>query len=350
MPIRRSGHPEGAELGYNPKKPGRPSHVYHSYMLANVRLVLDVEVMPGNKHTSNHSVPGLWALLDRIGRDCWPTLLRGDKSFSSDALMSECEVRGLPYLLRLRLTNKVKRAIERMAGSGGWKTAGQGWEGINERLQLSGWSRARRVVLLRRRIKEQLVHNHRDDITGQLRLSFAEIDKGEVYEYAALVTSLDAEIITLGQLYRDRADCENIFDELKNHWGWGGFTTHDLARCQLAARLVALVYNWWNLFVRLAEPTRHLEAITSRPLLLTSIAERLRHARQTTLRIASTHANAHWAADVLARIAEFLRGLTTSAEQLTPIERWYRILTHALRHFLKGRVLRPPPRLSAPAI
>src|SRR5690242_16550735 len=43
------GHREGAELGYNPKKPGRPSHVYHSYMLANVRLVLDVEVMPGNK-------------------------------------------------------------------------------------------------------------------------------------------------------------------------------------------------------------------------------------------------------------------------------------------------------------
>ena len=102
--------------------------------------------------------------------------------------------------------------------------------------------------------------------------------------------------------------------------------------------------------MRLAEPTRHLEAITSRPLLLTSIAERLRHARQTTLRIASTHANAHWAADVLARIAGFLRGLTTSAEQLTPIERWYRILTHALRHFLKGRVLRPPPRLSAPAV
>jgi hypothetical protein len=24
------GHQEGAELGYNPKKPGRPSHVYHS--------------------------------------------------------------------------------------------------------------------------------------------------------------------------------------------------------------------------------------------------------------------------------------------------------------------------------
>src|SRR5262249_40575946 len=95
------GHQEGAELGYNPKKPGRPSHVYHSYMLANVRLVLDVEVMPGNKHTSNYSAPGLWAILDRIGRDSWPTLLRGDKSFTSDALMSECE--GRPSLFSISL-------------------------------------------------------------------------------------------------------------------------------------------------------------------------------------------------------------------------------------------------------
>ena len=44
-------------------------------------------------------------------------------------------------------------------------------------------------------------------------LSFAEVgDKREVWEYAALVTSLDSEILTLGQLYRDRADCENAFD------------------------------------------------------------------------------------------------------------------------------------------
>src|ERR1700761_2349415 len=60
---------------------------------------------------------------------------------------------------------------------------------------------------------------------------------------------------------------ENSFDELKNHWGWGGFTTHDLVRCRMMARIVALVFNWWNLFVRLADPDHHREAITSRPLL-----------------------------------------------------------------------------------
>jgi len=60
------------------------------------------------------------------------------------------------------------------------------------------------------------------DVAG---LSFAKIDSsGEVWEYAALVISLSDEILTLGQLYRNRADCENTY-ELKNHWGWGGFTT-----------------------------------------------------------------------------------------------------------------------------
>jgi hypothetical protein len=32
------GHQEGAVLGYNPKKPGRPSHCYHTYAMASTRL------------------------------------------------------------------------------------------------------------------------------------------------------------------------------------------------------------------------------------------------------------------------------------------------------------------------
>jgi hypothetical protein len=63
---------------------------------------------------------------------------------------------------------------------------------------------------------------------AQALLGLTEIGPdNELWEYAALVTSLDDEILTLGQLYRDRADAENVFDELKNQWGWGGFTTQD---------------------------------------------------------------------------------------------------------------------------
>jgi len=38
------GRQEGAEIGYNPGKPKRPSHVLHTFLVANLRLVLDVQV------------------------------------------------------------------------------------------------------------------------------------------------------------------------------------------------------------------------------------------------------------------------------------------------------------------
>ena len=126
------------------------------------------------------------------------------------------------------------------------------------------------------------------------------------------------------------------------------------------ARFIALVYKLCcptaslleddvvDLFVRLAEPDKHLEAITSRPLLLSAIATRSRHARQTTLKVASLHAKAGWAANVLSDIARFLRELIQSAEQLTAEECWRRILSHAMRGILGGRQLRLPARLMAP--
>jgi hypothetical protein len=82
-----------------------------------------------------------------------------------------------------------------------------------------GWSRQRRVVMLRRRLAGVMMTQR--DADGQLALGFVEIDeeRQEAWEYAVLVTSLEAEVLTIGQLYRDRGDCENSFDELKNHWG-----------------------------------------------------------------------------------------------------------------------------------
>jgi hypothetical protein len=272
--------------------------------------------------------------------------LRGDSGFGTEAMMREAERRELAYLFKLRLTANVKKLIKKTFSKDGWTDAGQGWQGRKDTLRLEGWSRQRQVIVLRRRLREGRAIAG----PGQLALSFVEIGPGaDTYEYGVLVTSLEEEVLTLAQLYRDRAGSENPFDELKNQWGWAGFTTRDLARCQLMARFIALIYNWWNLFVRLAEPDKHLEAITSRPLLLSAIAERSRHARQTTLRVASAHAKAGWAASVLSGIASFLRELVQSAEQLKADQRWHRILSHAVRSWLGERQLRPPPRLMAPA-
>ena len=61
------GRQEGAELGYNPSKPGRPSHVLHTFWVGNLRLVLDVQVSSGKQHTSVHAKAALGRLLDELG-------------------------------------------------------------------------------------------------------------------------------------------------------------------------------------------------------------------------------------------------------------------------------------------
>jgi hypothetical protein len=315
-------------------------------MLSSLRLVLRVDVLPGDQHNVAHATDGLWTLLDHLGPARQPALLRGDKSWGIERVMSRAEQNRLPYLFRLRLTLNVQRALQRAMQQLDWANAGQGWQGKETTLRLQGWSRQRRIILLRRKKDRDQLATKRTD-TEQLLLGLGEAEAdGELWEYAALVTSLDNEILTLGQFYRDRADAENGFDELKNQWGWGGFTTQDLARCRLLAGTVALVYNWWSLFARLADPEHHREAITTRPLLLSAVASRTQHAGKVTLTISSTHAMRDKARVAYVRIAGFLAGLRENAEQLDRLAKWYRILSEALSHFLHGRQLQPPLRLN----
>ena len=327
------GKQEGAVVGYNPKKPGRPSHCYHSALMANTRLALAVEVMAGNETAPTHSMPGIWAWLDSLPKAERPALLRGDIAYGSEAVLREAEARDQAYLTKLRLTKNVKALIKKLFRHDEWEDAGQGWEGMADTLTLSGWSRGRRVVVLRRKLTGEMLLTGKEERQNEFAFIEGDIPTAR-YEYAVLVTSTSHPIFSLAQLYRDRADAENNFDELKNQWGWGGFTTRDLARCRLMARMVALIYNWWNLFVRLAQPHKHFEAISSRPLLLHGVATQTKHAGQTRLTITSTHAKQSTIQAVLTNLAAFLATLKATAEQLTNAQRLQAILARAFAKFM----------------
>jgi hypothetical protein len=338
------GQQEQAVRGYNPTKQGRPSHVYQTYFIAAIRMVLDVEVQAGNQTASQYAQPGLWAWLDRRPREQWPKLVRGDIAWGTERMMVECEKRSLPYLFKIRQTTKVKRHIAQLFGRADWAPAGGGWQGLSSELHLTGWSRKRRVVMLRRRVRESLVIAAESEAKGQGELfgTVEVIEAGELYEYAVLVTPLAEEVLGIAQLYRDRAEAENVFDELKNQWGWTGFTTQDHQRCQILARIVALIYNWWSLFTRLAIPNRHTEATTSRPLLLHGIGRQTTHANQATLTITSNHAQAEPIRRALEAVSHLLQRLARTAEQFTVNQRWRWLLRFIFRDWLKTR----PPNLA----
>lgn len=342
------GHQEGAVIGYNPRKPGRPSHAYHTYLMAGLRQVLGVDVCPGNEHTAKHAQPGLLKIIDALPQERKPKLVRGDNAFGNDGMMTALEERDQPYLFKLKLSKNVKRHIGKLFVQPGWTDAGQGWEGLDGELALTGWERKRRVIVLRRPLMGEIAISADATENSQQQFAFVEADRkaGKAitgYEHAVLVTNTDYEVLSLGQLYRDRADAENAFDELKNQWGWGGFTTHDLHRCQLAARGVALAYNWWSLFVRLANPDARREAITSRPWLMASVGRRTEHAGQTTITLTGLHAHFAQARAALMRVSALLQAwVADTAEQLNPVTVWQRVCNH-LKQIIAG--IGPPQAL-----
>jgi len=345
------GHQQDAARGYNPSKPGRPSHAYHSSFIASLRIVLDVEVQAGNQTASSYAQPELWELLDGLPEPSRPAFLRGDCAWGTERAMEGAEQRTIAYLFKLKQTTNVKKLIDRMIGKPEWVDAGQGWQGLESELHLSGWTKKRRVVLLRRPLREKAIAaaaRKQRKTAKQLSLDLSEATyEGVRYEYAVLVTSMQDEVRAIAQLYRDRGDSENNFDELKNQWGWSGFTTQDRTRCQIMARMTALIYNWWTVFMRLGIPERHAEAITSRPLALHGIARQTRHANQTTVEITSTHAMAPVIEVALRKISDFFKAIKRTAEQLSQVARWRLILSAAFRVFLNGRIIGSTARLES---
>ena len=350
------GHQEGAKVGYNPQKPGRPSHALHTYWVAKLRLCLDVEVQPGNASAAKYGLDGLWALLEKMPKERRPHLVRGDCAYGHEGCLLGAEKLGQSYLFKLRCTAGVRAVIKVVEGTRAtcWVEAGQGWQGAEATVRLLGWTRERRVVVLRRRLAAPGSPKGRKSRARHplslLLHAGVEIASCEVldYEYQILITNLTYNIETLAPMYRERGDAENPFDELKNQWGWGGFTTQRLAPGQHTARLSALIYNWWSLYNRLVEPGQHHEAITSRPRLLGGVAKQTEHAGQRSLQVRLLHADAPDLKPRIIAVVHWLQDLLTSAEQLEVGARWRRITARILE--LNFPHLGPaPPILPLPA-
>lgn len=140
------------------------------------------------------------------------------------------------------------------------------------------------------------------------------------------------------------------FGELKNQGGLAGFSTRGLDRGQLMARLIALVYDWWTPFVRLADPDHHREAIISRPLLMHDLARQTRRTGQTRFSVTSSDGRRDRVVEALSAIAGFFAALRESAQRLTQAECSSCILNHAQRKYLHDRQLCASPWLKASEI
>ena len=154
--LRASGR---CQAGLQPRQArktvARLSHFLHSCFIANLRIVLEVEVQAGNQTASSYAQPELWEMLDGLGEPSRPAFLRGDCGWGTERGMEGAEQRAIPYLFKLKQTANVKKRIDRLFGQSEWVDAGQHWSGLQTELRLSGWTKKRRVVILRRALRQK---------------------------------------------------------------------------------------------------------------------------------------------------------------------------------------------------
>jgi hypothetical protein len=272
------GQQEGTAIGYNPGKPGRRSVHPLVASAAGTRLCVAYRHRDGDTVTSTQ-----WAEAMEEAQRHLPAgkiwLNRGDIGLGNEAVMSWHEsAPGRPhYLFRLKLTKNVRKAIHALPESH-WQGPCQAgtWQVAEARVKLDGWTSERRVVVARK-------------TQGKAPASEqGELWKINAHEYAAYVTDLGIETLNAWQVqatYRDRADAENVFDEVKNQWGFNGFMSAKKAISATAAQLLLLVYNLWTLYLRLIEPSKHMEAVKSRRWFLLIAGRLVQSGRQKALAV-----------------------------------------------------------------
>jgi hypothetical protein len=232
-----------------------------------------------------------------------------------------------------------------------WQDCGDGWQALETTLRLSGWTKERRVILVRENPARAPVRETGKPRRGKDRQKLLPNAQGAGWDaqatpwsgkIAVLVTSLDEEAFptqVIPKHYRDRADAENCFDELKNQWGWNGFTSRRLASSRLMANLVALFYNWWNLYLRFYDEEHHREAIRTRPMLMSGVGRQIQSGGRRTVRVSVLHEKGDLIAQAVTRISNELHRIRAITERWSVDQRWTLLLTRLLRRWLGGKWL-----------
>jgi hypothetical protein len=68
-----------------------------------------------------------------------------------------------------------------------------------------------------------------------------------------------------------------------------GYTSRRLASSRLMANLIALIYNWRNLYLRFYDEEHHREAIRTRPILMSGVARQTQSGGQKTVKVSVLH-------------------------------------------------------------
>jgi hypothetical protein len=226
--VERYGHQEGAVLGYNPKKHRRPAHHPLIATLGNRPWVVHAWLRSGNTSSARGAHHFLEETLALLPPGVIIPSIRADSGFGIEDFLKKVEEKKFSYAISARFTKGLKNEVSKIQD---WRILEPGIAVAETVFQAQGWSKMRRVVLVRQRVKEK------DFVRGR------ELFDDPAYAYQAILTNRPDAPEEVWRFYRKHADIENQIRELKWDYGIDGFCQKKFFATEAAFRMVCVTYN-----------------------------------------------------------------------------------------------------------
>lgn len=237
----REGCQEGAVRGYNPKRPGRPSHHPLLAFVSDVRMIANYWLRPGNTSASTNYLSFLDDTLSRLsGKRVG--LVRMDSGFFSREILDSLEGKDLRYIVACRFNNRIKYHLTHERK---WLEVTDGLDISETTYKADGWDKERRIVMVRQEIEKR--PKAAGKAIRQLELFEDGRDFGK-YRYSCYVTNLDLPTKVVYDSYRGRADSENRIKELKYDFALDDFVSQNFWATEACGNFIVLAYNFMSLF------------------------------------------------------------------------------------------------------
>lgn len=237
----REGKQEGARKGFNPRRKGRTSHHPLLAVLAEAPFILHGWLRSGNTGAARGVVPFLQEALALLPEGMSLRTVRADSGFFDGALLDFLEARALPYVVVARLTRTLKRQC---AGIKDWTPIGDNHASGEFTLQLFGWSKARRFVVVRQQVRES---------KAQAAVGRKLIDVPG-YTFRIWVTNRSEGAAELWRDYNGRACVEQRIEELKHDLAAQGFCLQPFFATESAFLAVLFAFNLLSLYQHQTTP------------------------------------------------------------------------------------------------
>jgi len=231
------GQQEGAKVGFNPKKRGRPSYQPLLCFEGKTGDIWEGIYLSGDIHPAPHTVDILERSISKLPSGIREIRVRGDSAFYNHIIAEYLQEIPAFYAIVARIT----KPIQHYFGGLHYEEIFPGFWVSEFEYKPWRWKTTQRFIVVRRLIPEKP--------SWQLSLF-----KMAGYTYHVIVTNLSLKPLNLWRFYNQRATGELIIRELLEAYTLGKIPTKQWASNQAYFHLVLFAFNLINWFKRLCLP------------------------------------------------------------------------------------------------